>query len=249
MQTMKARRPRRPRAHRARRPTRCRCVAAAHRRDRARDALLHLHERPAHHPRRGSPGACPTQCSDTSSSASSKQVGSAVHKPLPQAMRVAVNVETFCGDVLLLQTGLRQQLRSGWLGARMPHRRLPGGIRARPLRRQRLHAHSRHPSPTKTPLFLGDVLATGYFERPKSPRSRPGDTVAVIGAGPVGLCAMMCASAARAPLTWWRSTWTMPASRLSPQSRGIAQTTLNPLRDRRRGRRARAYRAAEVPTR
>ena len=42
-------------------------------------------------------------------------------------------------------------------------------------------------------LFLGDILASGYFGAELC-EIRPGDTVAVLGAGPVGLCAMMCAA-------------------------------------------------------
>ena len=41
-------------------------------------------------------------------------------------------------------------------------------------------------------LLLGDILASGYFGAELC-AIRPGDTVAVIGAGPVGLCAMLCA--------------------------------------------------------
>lgn len=39
-------------------------------------------------------------------------------------------------------------------------------------------------------IFVGDILATGYFGAERA-EIRPGDTVAVIGAGPVGLCAVM----------------------------------------------------------
>ncbi len=41
-------------------------------------------------------------------------------------------------------------------------------------------------------IFVGDILATGYFAAERG-EIRPGDTVAVIGAGPVGLMAVMCA--------------------------------------------------------
>ncbi|MFY9488402.1 MAG: alcohol dehydrogenase catalytic domain-containing protein [Solirubrobacterales bacterium] len=43
-------------------------------------------------------------------------------------------------------------------------------------------------------LFVGDILTTGYDAIRKT-SMRPGDTVAVIGAGPVGLCAIMAAKA------------------------------------------------------
>lgn len=41
-------------------------------------------------------------------------------------------------------------------------------------------------------VFVGDVLATGFFAAERG-GIRPGDTVAVIGAGAVGLMAVMCA--------------------------------------------------------
>jgi len=41
-------------------------------------------------------------------------------------------------------------------------------------------------------IFVGDILATGYFAAERA-EIKPGDTVAVIGAGPVGLMATMCA--------------------------------------------------------
>ena len=42
-------------------------------------------------------------------------------------------------------------------------------------------------------LFVGDILSTGYFGA-ENGDIRPGDTVAVMGSGPVGMCAMMTAS-------------------------------------------------------
>jgi 2-desacetyl-2-hydroxyethyl bacteriochlorophyllide A dehydrogenase len=41
-------------------------------------------------------------------------------------------------------------------------------------------------------LFLGDIFSTGYFCA-ENAGIRPGDTVAVFGSGPVGLCAQMAA--------------------------------------------------------
>jgi 2-desacetyl-2-hydroxyethyl bacteriochlorophyllide A dehydrogenase len=41
-------------------------------------------------------------------------------------------------------------------------------------------------------IFVGDILSTGYFGAERA-EIRPGDTIAVIGAGPVGLCAVMTA--------------------------------------------------------
>ena len=44
----------------------------------------------------------------------------------------------------------------------------------------------------KNALLLGDILSSGYFGAELC-EIKPGDTVAVIGAGPVGMCAMMIA--------------------------------------------------------
>lgn len=41
-------------------------------------------------------------------------------------------------------------------------------------------------------LFNGDILSTGYWAA-KIGEIKPADTVAVIGAGPTGLCTMLCA--------------------------------------------------------
>jgi 2-desacetyl-2-hydroxyethyl bacteriochlorophyllide A dehydrogenase len=41
-------------------------------------------------------------------------------------------------------------------------------------------------------IFVGDILATGFFAAERA-EIKPGDNVAVIGAGPVGLMATMCA--------------------------------------------------------
>src|SRR2546423_5426806 len=41
-------------------------------------------------------------------------------------------------------------------------------------------------------IFVGDILATGFFGAERA-EIKPGDTVAVVGAGPVGLMATMCA--------------------------------------------------------
>jgi alcohol dehydrogenase len=44
----------------------------------------------------------------------------------------------------------------------------------------------------KEALFAGDILSTGYFGV-TSGKVRPGDDVAIFGAGPVGLCTVACA--------------------------------------------------------
>src|SRR4029453_14113653 len=46
---------------------------------------------------------------------------------------------------------------------------------------------------TEVALFAGDVMGTGYHA---ATPVRPGDSVAVLGLGPVGLCAVQAARAA-----------------------------------------------------
>lgn len=41
-------------------------------------------------------------------------------------------------------------------------------------------------------LFVGDIISTGYFGA-EQVQIKPGDTVLIIGAGPVGMCAALCA--------------------------------------------------------
>ena len=56
--------------------------------------------------------------------------------------------------------------------------------------------HTMEPIPTglgdEQAIFVGDILATGYFAAERA-EITPGDTVAVIGAGPVGLMSIMSA--------------------------------------------------------
>ena len=41
-------------------------------------------------------------------------------------------------------------------------------------------------------LFVGDILATG-FRAARNPEITPDDTVLIIGAGPTGICTLLCA--------------------------------------------------------
>src|SRR2546430_2645584 len=56
--------------------------------------------------------------------------------------------------------------------------------------------HSMEPIPAgmhdEQAIFVGDILSTGYFGAERA-EIKPGDVVAIIGAGPVGLMATMCA--------------------------------------------------------
>ncbi len=105
--------------------------------------------------------------------------------------RVAVNVETFCGSCFFCERGyVNNCVEGGWeLGCRID------GCQAEyvrvPLANQGL-THIPDAVSDKEALLLGDVLATGVFGAELA-EIKPGDTVAVIGAGPVGQCAMLCA--------------------------------------------------------
>lgn len=107
--------------------------------------------------------------------------------------RVAVNVETFCGECFFCERGFVNNCTNklgGWaLGCRMDggqaeYARIPfadNGLTKIP-----------RTVSDEAALFTGDILATGYWAA-KLGELKPGDTVAVIGAGPVGLCTMMSA--------------------------------------------------------
>lgn len=105
--------------------------------------------------------------------------------------RVSANCETFCGECYFCKRGwVNNCINGGWeLGCRID------GCQAEYVRVP--YADN---GLTKLPdsvsyenaLFVGDILASGYFGAEMC-EIRKGDTIAVIGAGPVGLCAMMCA--------------------------------------------------------
>lgn len=77
-------------------------------------------------------------------------------------------------------------------------------------------------------LFVGDILSTGYFGACNG-NIKDGDTVAVMGCGPVGMCAMACAR------LWGPSTIigvdTIESRLELALKNGICDVTLNPLRD------------------
>lgn len=121
-----------------------------------------------------------------------EQVGEAVHTVKP-GDRVAVNVETFCGQCFFCRHGYVNNCedeQGGWaLGCR-----IDGGqaeyVRV-PFADQGL---SRIPDGVsdRQALFTGDILATGYWAARIS-EIRPTDTVFLIGAGPTGICTLLCA--------------------------------------------------------
>ena len=107
--------------------------------------------------------------------------------------RVAVNVETFCGHCFFCQHGFVNNCtdpNGGWaLGCR-----IDGGqaeyVRV-PYADQGLTVIPDRVSDRQA-LFAGDVLATGYWAVRIS-EIRQGDTVLILGAGPTGICTMLCA--------------------------------------------------------
>lgn len=121
-----------------------------------------------------------------------EQVGAGVRKFKP-GDRVAVNVETYCGDCFYCRRGYVNNCadpQGGWaLGCRIDggqaeYARIPFAD----------NGLTRIPDSVsdEAALFTGDLLSTGYWGAMLG-EIRRGDTVAVIGAGPTGLCSMMCA--------------------------------------------------------
>ena len=106
--------------------------------------------------------------------------------------RVTVNVETFCGECFFCQHGYVNNctdVNGGWaLGCR-----IDGGqaeyVRV-PYADRGLNRIPDSVSDEQA-LFVGDVLATGFWAARISEISGD-DTVLVIGAGPTGICTLLC---------------------------------------------------------
>ena len=120
-----------------------------------------------------------------------EQVGSSVISVKP-GDRVTVNVETFCGECFFCQHGYVNNctdVNGGWaLGCR-----IDGGqaeyVRV-PYADQGLNRIPDSVSDEQA-LFVGDVLATGFWAARISEISED-DTVLIIGAGPTGICTLLC---------------------------------------------------------
>ena len=120
-----------------------------------------------------------------------EELGSEV-KGVSVGDRVTVNVETFCGECFYCKHGYVNNCTSphgGWaLGCR-----IDGGqteyVRV-PLAEQGLN---RIPDSVtdEQALFVGDVLATGFWAARISEITED-DTVLIIGAGPTGICTLIC---------------------------------------------------------
>lgn len=118
-------------------------------------------------------------------------VGSAVTKVRP-GDRVAVNVETFCGECFFCRHGWVNNCTDrsgGWaLGCRID------GGQAEYVRVPFAdNCLSKIPDNVtdRQALFVGDILATGYWAA-KISEITEDDTVLIIGAGPTGLCTLQC---------------------------------------------------------
>ena len=107
--------------------------------------------------------------------------------------RVAVNVETFCGECFFCKHGYVNNCtdpNGGWaLGCR-----IDGGqaeyVRV-PYADQGLNRIPANVNDRQA-LLVGDVLATGFWAVRIS-EIGPEDTVLIIGAGPTGICTLLCA--------------------------------------------------------
>lgn len=106
--------------------------------------------------------------------------------------RVTVNVETFCGECFFCKKGFVNNCtdpHGGWaLGCR-----IDGGqaefVRV-PYADQGLNKIPDSVTDEQA-LFVGDILATGFWATRISEITEE-DTVLIIGAGPTGICTMLC---------------------------------------------------------
>lgn len=118
------------------------------------------------------------------------ETGSGVKK-FHTGERVAVNVESFCGECFFCRRGFVNNCeKGGWeLGCRID------GCQAEyvrvPMADQGLNLIPDAVG-DEDALLVGDVLATGYWAA-QIGEIEPASTIAVLGAGPTGLCTMMCA--------------------------------------------------------
>ncbi len=122
-----------------------------------------------------------------------EKVGSAVTHVKP-GNRVTVNVETFCGECFFCKNGFVNNCtdkNGGWaLGCR-----IDGGqaeyVRV-PFADTGLNRIPDNVTDRQA-LLVGDVLATGYWAA-KISDIKEDDTVLIIGAGPTGICTLLCVS-------------------------------------------------------
>lgn len=157
-----------------------------------------------------------------------EQVGSDVKK-VKVKDRVAVNVETFCGECFYCKRGFVNNCtdpNGGWaLGCRIDggqaeYVRIPHADQGLSLIPESVS--------DQAALFTGDILSTGFWAA-KLGEIKAADTVAVIGAGPTGLCTMM---AARLFGPERIIAIDIDQSRLElAKKQGLADCVINPLAD------------------
>ena len=120
-----------------------------------------------------------------------EEIGSDV-KNVKIGDRVTVNVETFCGECFFCKNGYVNNCtdkNGGWaLGCR-----IDGGqteyVRV-PYADQGLNIIPKTVTDEQA-LFVGDILATGFWAT-KISEIKTDDTVLIIGAGPTGICTLLC---------------------------------------------------------
>ncbi|NLI53993.1 MAG: alcohol dehydrogenase catalytic domain-containing protein [Clostridiales bacterium] len=153
------------------------------------------------------------------------EVGAGVKRFAP-GDRVAVNVESFCGECFFCRRGyVNNCVEGGWeLGCR-----IDGG------QAEYVRVPTADMSCTRIPasisyeqaLFVGDVLATGYWAAGIG-EIKPADVVLVLGAGPTGLTTMMSARLYGPAVTVAAD---VNDARLSlAKERGLCDVTVNPLK-------------------
>src|SRR3954469_7507257 len=127
------------------------------------------------------------------------EAGAAVSS-LKQGDRVLVPAITSCGRCGPCKAGMAAHCETlGGIGWIFGH--LIDGVQAEyarvPYAETSVH-HVPEGVSDEQVLFLADILPTGFEIGVQNGRVKPGDTVAVVGAGPVGLAAMMTAEIAGA---------------------------------------------------
>jgi alcohol dehydrogenase len=121
-----------------------------------------------------------------------EEVGAGVRTVAP-GDRVLVSCITSCGSCMFCRQGVYSQCQSGggWI---LGH--LIDGTQAEKVRVPFADT-STHRLPEGVPdesvLMLADILPTGFEVGVRNGRVQPGDTVVVVGAGPIGLAAMLTA--------------------------------------------------------